>query len=284
MKKIPPLLLNAFIFLGLLPHCLSATSITFSIDTAPTQVLEAIGQQIYRNETGGNEAYLISWNEGESFASLGIGHFIWYPANQGGIYTEQFPLLVAFLEEHKASLPAWLSPNTPCPWANKEIFIQQSQSVQMQDLRLLLRQTMALQVKFIIHRLQKSIPTLQAYAESDAQKDHITRQLERLMQTPQGLYALADYTNFKGDGTSPTERYNGHGWGLLQVLCQMDPNDLQTSHAFAEAATQVLTWRVLNAPASRKQQETKWLIGWKNRVNTYVSFSPPLSVDDKNKK
>ena len=42
--------------------------------------LERIGKRIWSNECNGTVDGLTSWNTGENFASLGIGHFIWYPA------------------------------------------------------------------------------------------------------------------------------------------------------------------------------------------------------------
>jgi hypothetical protein len=41
-----------------------------------------IGRKVWQNECGGTVAGLTSWNAGENFASLGIGHFIWYPAGR----------------------------------------------------------------------------------------------------------------------------------------------------------------------------------------------------------
>ena len=56
-----------------------------------------IGRKIWQNECNGTIAGLTSWNEGENFASLGIGHFIWYPKNQRGPFEESFPKLVSFI-------------------------------------------------------------------------------------------------------------------------------------------------------------------------------------------
>ncbi|PWU11360.1 MAG: hypothetical protein C5B47_00975, partial [Verrucomicrobia bacterium] len=36
-----------------------------------------IGAQVWKNECAGTTSGLTSWNRGEDFASLGIGHFIW---------------------------------------------------------------------------------------------------------------------------------------------------------------------------------------------------------------
>jgi hypothetical protein len=83
-----------------------------------------------------------------------------------------------------------------------------------------------------------------------------------------GPYALMDYVNFKGEGVSPTERYRGEGWGLLQVLETM-PENGPALPGFVKAADQVLTRRVENSPPGRG--EAKWLPGWRNRLTTYLN-------------
>ncbi|OQW90787.1 MAG: hypothetical protein BWK78_06195, partial [Thiotrichaceae bacterium IS1] len=96
--------------------------------------------------------------------------------------------------------------------------------------------------------------------------EKIWRNFYAVAQTPGGAYPLVDYINFKGEGTSEKERYNGQGWGLLQVLTEMDPQ-LNPRTAFAKAAESVLERRVRNAPAGKN--EGRWLTGWKNRLTTY---------------
>jgi hypothetical protein len=83
------------------------------------------------------------------------------------------------------------------------------------------------------------------------------------------MYCLVDYVNFKGEGIKPTERYNGQGWGLLQVLEEMQgyPTGSAATAEFSRAASAVLTRRVQNAPAARGEQ--RWLAGWLNRCKTY---------------
>jgi hypothetical protein len=76
-----------------------------------------------------------------------------------------------------------------------------------------------------------------------------------------------DYVNFKGEGTSPTERYGGKGWGLLQVLEGMSSSGSALA-AFAKSADRVLTRRVELSPPARG--EKRWLPGWRNRVATYA--------------
>ena len=87
---------------------------------------------------------------------------------------------------------------------------------------------------------------------------------------PNGVYALVDYVNFKGEGISLTERYNGEGWGLLQVLEGMaDASPGQASvEAFAKSADAALTRRVANSPPAR--DEARWLPNWRKRLRTYL--------------
>jgi hypothetical protein len=48
-------------------------------------------KKIWQNECNGTIAGLTSWNAGEDFASLGIGHFIWYPKGRRGPFEKVFP-------------------------------------------------------------------------------------------------------------------------------------------------------------------------------------------------
>ncbi|MBQ8900457.1 MAG: hypothetical protein IJY72_05825, partial [Akkermansia sp.] len=67
-----------------------------------------------------------------------------------------------------------------------------------------------------------------------------------------------------------TERYNGQGWGLLQVLEEMKgyPQGRAATAEFSRAAATVMRRRVANSPAARG--EKRWLAGWLNRCNTYM--------------
>jgi hypothetical protein len=49
---------------------------------------EIIGKKVWANECDGKVEGLTSWNGGEAFPSLGIGHFIWYPAGRRGPFDE----------------------------------------------------------------------------------------------------------------------------------------------------------------------------------------------------
>ena len=50
-----------------------------------------VGKRVWQNECNGTISGLTSWNQGEDFASLGIGHFIWYPKERRGPFEEEFP-------------------------------------------------------------------------------------------------------------------------------------------------------------------------------------------------
>jgi hypothetical protein len=138
-------------------------------------------------------------------------------------------------------------------------------SPRMEQLRELLASTTGLQARFAALRLEAALPQMLASAP-EAERETIKRNFQRVAAAPGGLYALMDYVNFKGEGTSPTERYNGEGWGLLQVLAGMS-GDGPPAADFARSADRVLTRRVANAPPSRGEQ--RWLPGWRNRIATY---------------
>jgi len=235
-------------------------------DLSPAE-LDSVGKRIWQNECAGTVEGLTSWNTGESFASLGIGHFIWYPAGQEGPFEESFPKLVSWLESSGVPLPRWLPATKDCPWATREAFLQDKNSDRQKDLRALLSHTVRQQTQFIIHRLDLARPKFQNAAGKYA--SHVAQQMELLQQTAAGNFAMIDYVNFKGEGLNPKERYNGEGWGLLQVLMGMNakgPGDAPA--AFAASSRRVLARRVQNSPPERKEQ--RWLAGWQNRCDTYA--------------
>ena len=227
-----------------------------------------IGKKVWQNECNGTVSGLTSWNVGENFASLGIGHFIWYPEGMPGPFEESFPPLVRFIAAHGAKLTNLLltSGDLHCPWRSRTEFLRAQQTPQMKQLRQFLVDTIDLQAQFLVNRLQNALPKmLQEGAPSDRPK--IEQQFQRLSNSSRGCFALVDYVNFKGEGVLHTERYQGQGWGLLQVLEQMAETDADAVASFSRAAVEVLKRRVQNAPPERK--ESRWLPGWIQRVNSY---------------
>jgi len=206
--------------------------------------LDVISHRVWQNECGGTREGLTSWNSGENFASLGIGHFIW------------------------VKLPLWLKPEDPCPWNTRAEFVAAAKSEKMTGLRDLLAATVSVQARFLVQRMELALPKMLAAAPAN-QRAKIKANYDRLANTPRGLFALIDYVNFKGEGTKETERYAGEGWGLLQVLEGMGESEGASPAAlFARSAEEVLSRRVHNAPPER--HEDRWLTGWKNRVRAYV--------------
>ena len=229
-----------------------------------------VGKRVWQNECNGTISGLTSWNQGEDFASLGIGHFIWYPKERRGPFEESFPKLVSFVSNRGAKLPTLLLGvvrGQTCPWNSRSEFLKAQNTTEMNQLRRFLVDTIDLQAEFLVARLEAALPKMLAEA-APADRINVQQQFERLTKTPQGCYALIDYVNFKGEGVLHTERYQGQGWGLLQVLEAMHGNsDSGAPDEFARAAKVVLTRRVQNAPPGR--HESRWLTGWLRRVNSY---------------
>jgi hypothetical protein len=231
-----------------------------AVSLTPAQ-LQRVGQRIWQNECGGTVEGLTSWNKGEAFASLGIGHFIWYPDGQRGPFEESFPPLVAFMRARGVSMPAWTA--GPCPWPDRAAFEADRKGPRLRELRGILSKTAGLQTAFIIDRLERALPKMLAQT-SRGSRERVRANFIALQATPEGAFCLIDYVNFKGEGTNAAERYKGQGWGLLQVLEGMTQ---ATPTGFAESAKRVLAQRVANAPPARGEQ--RWLAGWTNRCERY---------------
>jgi len=232
--------------------------------------LNVISDKIYMNETGGNSKYLMFWSKNEDFASLGIGHFIWYPAGAVQRFDQTFPAMIDYYVANKVDVPGWLliARKQGAPWKNRAIFENARSDQQFQQLRNLLMNTKGLQTQFFFDRLHASIPEIAQHVAPQYRK-HIVDNYNALAATQGGWYPLIDYINFKGKGIKATERYNGQGWGMLQVLKNMRPVQKGSGALaeFARSAQMILERRVRNSPASKN--EKKWLPGWRTRIDTY---------------
>ena len=140
----------------------------------------------------------------------------------------------------------------------------------MKEVRDFLARTVDLQAEFLVYRLERALPKM-LDETAPANRANVQRQFERVGSSTQGYYALVDYVNFKGEGVLHTERYHGQGWGLLQVLEQMQGTSRGGSAAadFSRAAAAVLIRRVKNSPPER--HESRWLPGWLERVHSYAT-------------
>lgn len=227
-----------------------------------------IGRKIWQNESGGKISGLTAWNSGEEFPSLGIGHFIWYPAGFRGPFEESWPAFITYAGQRGANPPE-IARGRHSPWTSRVQFQREFNSAEMAGLRSWLAENVSLQTDFIITRSRAALGKILAAAPA-SERGRIQENYRKVATTPQGTYALIDYVNFKGEGVNPAERYNGCGWGLMQVLGEMRtvPAGPAAAAEFAAAAKRVLTRRIENSPPARG--ERKWLPGWHNRCDTYA--------------
>jgi hypothetical protein len=241
----------------------------------PDDVAQKVGHKIWLNETDGNRNGITAWNAGEEFASLGIGHFLWFPAGKPAPFEESFPPLLEFLRKQNARLPSWIdkAPIPPCPWRNRADFQKNFNSPQMKELRQFLLDTVAGQAQYLVVRAQGAMDKILQTAPNTAERAHIVTQFSRVVRASKDLYPLIDYIQFKGEGANPEETAvdkqtgNRQGWGLKQVLLKMngtatEPKDVLAE--YADAARFVLRQRVRNIPANQT-----WEAGWLQRVDTY---------------
>ncbi|HEX2579579.1 MAG TPA: hypothetical protein VHK67_04160 [Rhabdochlamydiaceae bacterium] len=233
---------------------------SYALSISP-ETAEQISLKIWKNECGGTVEGLTHWGKNEAFPSLGIGHFIWYPEGKRDRFVEGFPPLITYLKTQKANIPAWL--HNSCPWNTRDEFYADISSPKMKELRQFLYETRHLQAIFVANRLEKALPQMIENL-SLKEKEKITAAFNHLATDPRGLYALIDYVNFKGEGTSLAERYKGQGWGLLQVLQLMPASSVDD---FIASAKTILTQRVKNSPPERHEEQ--WLKGWLSRLETY---------------
>ena len=241
----------------------------------PGDLAKKIGQKIWLNETGGKIDAITSWSANEEFASLGIGHFIWFPVGKWLPFEESFPALLEFMRKKNVHLPAWLDqPQIPAnPWTSRAEFRKHSNSPQMKELRRFLLDTVTEQTQFMVARAQGAMEKILKTTPDGTEREHIVIQFTRVVRASENFYPLIDYINFKGEGTNPNEAAMNsetgrrQGWGLKQVLLKMngvtgDPKAVRAE--FADAAQFVLQQRVRNLPSNRVFE-----VGWLRRIATY---------------
>ena len=237
-----------------------------------------IANKIWQNEGAGKKKYLVWWNKGEEFASCGIGHFIWFTKDKPMWFFHAFPDMLKYITKHGAKPPSWLTPSTPCVWNSYKQWqeAKKKNSKKMRELTEFLDKTKTLQAKYMVHRFNKASKKIINYAKDPKLRAKIEYNLNRLLYKkdgtidPQGAYCLIDYTNFKGDGTLKSERYQGLGWGLFQVLAHMDVNNPNKYNAFANSTRYILNRLIKISPPQRRLYRFKK--GWFKRVKTYENF------------
>jgi hypothetical protein len=177
-------------------------------------------------------------------------------------------------------IPAWIvATGFEQPWATREQFLAAQQDEKMTELRSFLAAHVDMQTAFIVSRFNLALERLLQLVPQAEQHNLSARfNAIALAQVPYGLYALIDYIHFKGEGSNPAERYQGQGWGLLQVLQGMPDDTSAPLDAFVRSARDVLARRVANAPPERREQ--RWLAGWNNRLATYLPDQHKTAVQE----
>ena len=255
--------------------CLLSAFMVFLSSCAPAAAVDltagqkaAIGKKIWQNECAGSVAGLTTWNAGEEFPSIGIGHFIWYPAGFKGRFEESWPEFAKFARQRGADLPA-VAFEAHSPWRTKGEFQADFKGPRLTALRAWLAAHVAMQTDYIIARSQAALPKILAAAPA-SERTRIEANYRKVSTTSQGTYALIDYVNFKGEGVQASEKYKGAGWGLMQVLGGMKETAGGAAAAteFAASAKRILSRRIANSPPERG--EKRWEQGWHSRCMTYA--------------
>ncbi len=135
--------------------------------------LNKIADQIFRNETGGKLKYLMYWSPRENFASLGYGHFIWYPAGEPQKFDQTFPDMIDYYVKNGVKIPEWLKKQKDIglPWSSRVEFEKaRGSDKRFKELETILINTKALQTKFFFDRVVDAIPEIVQYVPRDRQK------------------------------------------------------------------------------------------------------------------
>ena len=172
-------------------------------------------------------------------------------------------------------MPSWLTPETDFPWQTKEAFnnAKLNNTKKYKELFTFLKKTFSIQAEFMSDRLSRALPEMLKSIANVHQKERIKTRFNDMLYKNDGsidetgLYILLDYTNFKGEGTLKSERYNDQGWGLLQVLEHMDMRITNKYKSFSNSAKAMLSRRIKNSPPQRGEE--RWRKGWNVRLDTY---------------
>ena len=142
------------IVFALLFVSLSALSQPYQINLTNKQVDE-LGLLIWKNEGQQKLQHLTTWNRDETFPSLGLGHFIWYPSEGKGPFKEQFPALLQYFQENGVQPPTWLTEAKLAPWKSREQFYKEFNGEALSGLRIFLSDHIDMQVNSLFYVLKK---------------------------------------------------------------------------------------------------------------------------------
>ena len=162
---------------------LFATEITLTQKQA-----DYIAQKVWQNEGAGLDKYLVHWNEGEDFASVGIGHFIWFSKGHTERFREVFPMVLSFMESRDVKMPSWLNSKTPLPWNSKEEFYKAKKvkSKKHTELFAFLKATMPEQAAFMAQRLSGALPQMLETIETPKKQERIKKRFNEVLYHKDG--------------------------------------------------------------------------------------------------
>lgn len=257
---------------GLFNETGEPTNNSVKLTMLPNQLdIYKIADLIDKNETNRLDSNLVHWNKGESFASLGIGHFIWYPRNRSKEFNEQFPSMIRSLQNAGVKVPKFITKQIKIGsfWRTRKEWKADKNSRRFKQLVKFLSDTKVYQAQYIQQTYY--LKMFQLYSiSSNREIMKMNKIINKITRQRGGTYVLIDYVNFKGIGGRPNKKYKNYDWGLKTVLLNMSKyhkDPILT--AFSKAATYTLEQRVKNAPKFRRKNEKKFMKGWRKRTNRY---------------
>lgn len=243
---------------------------------------DAMFNKLAKNEGTNEKDKLAFWSPKESFPSLGIGHFTWRTDDK---FDYVFPQFVDFLlEKAEETPPSFTFPTKyqktlydklmingkltfPKEWKNRASF---DASLITTELRNFLdeKEVKAMQREFIMERTYKSLYSIIETETNSAVKTKLKTRINALIDKgDKCVFALLDYTNFKGNGLNTKERVGGNGWGLKQVILEMnEPIDL---NSFVKSAKERLLVRTTVATGGTYHVTSGQYAGFVSRLNNY---------------
>ncbi|MBX9743102.1 MAG: hypothetical protein K2W99_06160 [Chthoniobacterales bacterium] len=215
----------------------------------------------YRFSIGWEDNYDGTHMDIKGYVSMGGG--IWYGEKTQLNYTEDWPTIAKALKDNGVKLPEWAL--GACPWANQEeLTAALSSGFPYYDEIQSLQDTLstdpkALDILFRFGKWKRFLTAVDPnsdapdhYIFTDATPGDAQLLADRFNAVaamrddaghPLGLYALMDYDNWKGEGTSVTEIRNTQHWGLQSVLRNMSEEEMKSEgvlQAFIHSARRTL--------------------------------------------
>ncbi len=229
-----------------------------------TDQVEKIARNLLYNETSCQGGYLTEWDKisQEEFPSIGLPHTVWFPGKSKQIVDESFPRFWAFIKaKYRGTMRIPdLGPvgteglDVRAPWNSIKEFKSDPRVAELnrflQDPNVL-----KLQAEFAVRRGMESIYSILATNAMDPNKkmsqEDLCQNFKDLISSDQGLLAMVDYANWKGEGIHWHEMTDNRRvrWGLKQALEKMGkPSSAAVVERFAAATSAALKERSSDDP------------------------------------